>query len=116
MGLNLEELGDFLDEKADQYNHPRFIESDPIQIPHRFSEKEDIEIAGFLTATISWGNRNSIIKSANRMMALLGESPYDFILSHSESQLAKFDGSVHRTFNSTDFQLFILKTGFPPIK
>ena len=107
MSLDLEELRGFLDEKADQYNHPRFIESDPIQIPHRFSEKEDIEIAGFLTATISWGNRNSIIKSAERMMGLLGESPYDFVMSHSEHQLGKIHGSIHRTFNSTDLLFFI---------
>lgn len=107
MGLSLEELRDFLDEKADQYNHPRFIESDPIQIPHRFSEKEDIEIAGFLTATISWGNRVSIIKNAERMMRLLGESPYDFIMSHKKHQLEKIEGSVHRTFNATDLLFFI---------
>jgi len=107
MGLKLEELRAFLDEKADQYNHPLFIESDPIQIPHLFSEKEDIEIAGFLTATISWGNRNSIIKSAKRMMGLLGESPYDFVMSHSERQLGKIEGSIHRTFNSTDLLFFI---------
>ena len=107
MGLKLEELRGFLDEKAYQYNHPLFIESDPIQIPHSFSEKEDIEIAGFLTATISWGNRNSIIKSAKRMMGLLGESPYDFVMSHSEHQLEKIDGSIHRTFNSTDLLFFI---------
>lgn len=107
MSLNLEELRDFMDEKADQYNHPLFIESDPIQIPHSFSEKEDIEIAGFLTATISWGNRKTIIKSAKRMMSLLGESPYDFVMSHSERQLGKIDGSIHRTFNSTDLLFFI---------
>jgi uncharacterized protein (TIGR02757 family) len=107
MGLSQEELRDFLDEKADQYNHPRFIESDPIQIPHRFSEKEDVEIAGFLTATISWGNRTSIIKNAQRMMSLLGDSPYDFIMSHKEHQLQKIDGSIHRTFNSSDLLYFI---------
>lgn len=107
MSLNAEELRDFLEEKSDQYNHPRFIETDPIQVPHRFSEKEDIEIAGFLTATISWGNRISILKSATKMMSLLGESPYDFIMSHQEHQLDKLDGFVHRTFNSSDFLYFI---------
>ena len=66
------ELKEFLDEKVIQYNKPFFIESDPIQIPHLFSIKEDIEIAGFLTATIAWGNRKMIIKNANRMMALMG--------------------------------------------
>lgn len=101
------ELKEFLDEKVIQFNNPKFIESDPIQIPHRFSLQEDIEISGFLTATIAWGNRKMIIKNANRMMELMGNSPYDFVMNHKEHHLVKTDGFVHRTFNSTDFQYFI---------
>jgi len=107
MGLRMEKLRDFLDEKVLQYNTPDFIELDPIQIPHMYSEKEDIEISGFLTATISWGNRRSIVKSAKQMMTLLGNSPYDFIMNHKEQHLEKIDGFVHRTFNSTDLIVFI---------
>lgn len=101
------ELKEFLDEKADFYNNPSFIESDPIQIPHQFSKKEDIEIAAFLTATISWGNRKMIIQNASKMMELLEFSPHDFILNHHENDLKSFDKFVHRTFNSVDFQQFI---------
>ncbi|VAW26962.1 FIG00552655: hypothetical protein, partial [hydrothermal vent metagenome] len=90
------------------YNNPKFIESDPIQIPHRYSLKEDIEISGFLTATITWGNRKSIIKNAHKMMELMGNSPYDFVLNYKSSNSNYFDGFVHRTFNSTDFEYFIL--------
>ena len=50
--MNKTELKDFLDEKVELYNNPKFIESDPIQIPHLYTLKEDIEIAGFLSATI----------------------------------------------------------------
>ncbi len=71
--LNDKDLKDFLNQKVQQYNQPQFIESDPIQIPHLFSKKEDIEIAGFLAATIAWGNRKSIIKNAKRMMELLDQ-------------------------------------------
>lgn len=105
--MTKEELKEFLDEKVIQFNNPNFIESDPIQIPHQFSLKEDIEIAGFLTAIIAWGNRKMIIKNASKMMNFLGNSPYDFILNHREHHLEKIDGFVHRTFNSTDFQYFI---------
>lgn len=105
--LSTDELREFLDEKARLYNNPRFLESDPIQIPHLFSAKEDIEIAGFLTATISWGKRVAIIKSAHRLMDLLGSAPYDFVLSHSEKQLERLEGFVYRTFNSTDLTFFI---------
>ncbi len=103
MKLNKNELKDFLDEKVALYNNPKFIESDPIQIPHQFSKKEDIEIAGFLTATIAWGNRKSIIKNANRMMALMDNTPYEFIIQHNESDLKPLESFVHRTFNGNDF-------------
>lgn len=101
------ELKEFLDEKVILYNTSKFIESDPIQIPHQFSKKEDIEIAAFLTATISWGNRKMIIKNASKMMNLLDNSPYDFVMNHQESDLKLLEGFVHRTFNSIDLSQFI---------
>ncbi|NNK81786.1 MAG: TIGR02757 family protein [Flavobacteriaceae bacterium] len=105
--MNHSELKDFLDSKVIQYNNPRFIESDPIQIPHQFSKKEDIEIAAFLTAAIAWGNRKSIIKNSKRMMKLLGYSPFEFIINHSESDLESLKSFVHRTFNGLDFIQFV---------
>lgn len=105
--MNKSELKSFLDEKVGQYNHPNFIESDPIQIPHLFSIKEDIEIAGFLAATIAWGNRKMIVKNANQMMRLMGNAPYDFVMSHNETNLEQLDTFVHRTFNGNDFITFI---------
>jgi uncharacterized protein (TIGR02757 family) len=101
------EIKAFLDEKVLQYNTPNFIESDPISIPHRYSRKEDIEIAGFLAATISWGNRIQIVKSGHRLMDLMGESPFDFVMGHSAIHLDKFDGFVYRTFNNGDLKYFI---------
>nr|WP_262905146.1 TIGR02757 family protein [Flavobacterium psychrophilum] len=89
------------------YNNLNFIESDPIQIPHLFSLKEDIEIAGFLSATIAWGNRKMIINNSHKMMQLMGNSPYDFVLSHNENQLESLNKFVHRTFNGQDFAQFI---------
>jgi uncharacterized protein (TIGR02757 family) len=80
------ELKEFLDEKVELYNNPNFITSDPIQIPHLYSLKEDIEISGFLAATIAWGNRKMIINNAHKMMQLLGNSPYDFVMSHTDEQ------------------------------
>ncbi len=105
--MNKSELKFFLDEKVTQYNTLDFIESDPVQIPHLFSEKEDIEIAGFLSATIAWGNRKMIIKNAHKMMDLMGNSPYDFVMSHTEHDLERLESFVHRTFNGQDFSNFI---------
>ena len=106
--MNRTELKDFLDSKVEQYNNPKFIDTDPIQIPHQFTLKEDIEIAGFLTATISWGNRKSIIKNSKHMMELLELSPYDFVMNHETSDLKKLNVFVHRTFNGEDFIQFII--------
>lgn len=96
----------FLDEKFDEFNRVSFIELDPISIPHRFSSKEDIEISGFLAATIAWGNRKSIIQNANKLMDDMGESPFDFVMNASRQQLKKIQ-FVHRTFNSDDLMVFI---------
>lgn len=105
--MNKKEIKEFLDSKVIEYNNPNFIESDPIQIPHRYNLKEDIEISGFLTATIAWGNRKMIIRNANKMMELMGNSPYDFVMNHKEHHLDSLDGFVHRTFNSIDLTYFI---------
>lgn len=105
--MNKSELKSFLDEKVELYNNPNFIESDPIQIPHSYTLKEDIEIAGFLASVIAWGNRKMIIRNAQRKMELMGNSPYDFIMSHKEKDLVPLENFVHRTFNGQDFIGFI---------
>ena len=105
--MNKSELKDFLDEKVIQYNNFDFIESDPIQIPHLYSLKEDIEIAGFLSATIAWGNRKMIINNSKKLMEIMGNSPYDFVMNHSEDNLGSLDNFVHRTFNSLDAKTFM---------
>ena len=105
--MSTNELKDFLDEKVELYNNFSFIDSDPILIPHQFSSKTDIEISGFLAATISWGNRKSIINNANKLINIMGNSPYDFVMSHTENDLLKVTNFVHRTFNSNDLVTFI---------
>ncbi len=105
--MTQDELKEFLDAKVSEYNHPKFIGSDPILVPHSFSRKQDIEISAFLTATIAWGNRKSIIRSANKMIVLLDNSPYEFVLHHKETDLKGLRQFVHRTFNGEDFSHFI---------
>ena len=101
------ELKIFLDEKVFEYNKPEFLETDPIQIPHLFTQKEDIEISAFLTATIAWGNRKSIINNSHKLMEKMGQSPYDFVLNHTDDDLDNLSGFVHRTFNENDLRYFI---------
>lgn len=105
--MHSEELKEFLDQRVDLYNRPSFIGVDPISIPHRFTRKEDIEIAGFLAAAIAWGNRVAILRSADRMLAYMGGTPYDFVINHRDRDLKGIDGCIHRTYFAEDFIYFI---------
>jgi len=101
--MELNEIKAFLDSKVEEYNHSSFISDDPIQVVHQFSIKEDIEIIGFLTATIAWGNRKSIIKNANRLVEIMDNNPFEFIKTYDDEREFDF---VHRTFNSVDLKFF----------
>lgn len=107
ISLSKTELKEFLDYKVDEFNRPEFIELDPISIPHQFSLKEDIEISAFLTATISWGNRKAILKAANQMMQIMGESPYDFIMNCGDFKSDRISKFYYRTFNGVDLSYFL---------
>lgn len=106
--ISEKEIFDFLDEKVDAFNRASYIDDDPLQIPHRFNLKQDVEISGFLAATIAWGNRKSIIKDCEKMLAFMGNAPYDFVRNAKPSDFISIEGkSVHRTFNGEDFKHFI---------
>lgn len=105
--MKQQELKALLDEAYDRYAQPDFIEADPIRIPKRFSERTDAEVIGFLTATIAWGQRVTIIANAQRLVDLMDEAPYDFVMNATGTDLARLDRFVHRTFNGTDARQFI---------
>jgi uncharacterized protein (TIGR02757 family) len=107
MQYHLADLYDFLEFKYQQYNTPEFIPSDPISVPHLFTKKQDIEIAGFLTATISWGSRKSIIANARKLVQMMDDDPHRFILEASENDLVPLRKFVHRTFNGEDCIFFL---------
>jgi uncharacterized protein (TIGR02757 family) len=100
-------LKEFLDSKVELYNRPEFIPNDPILIPHRFSKKQDIEIAGFFAATLAWGQRITIINKCSELLAMMDNAPHDFFLNHTPDDLKQFEKFKHRTFNSTDALYFI---------
>lgn len=100
--LNFDNLKDFLDKKEDLYNCPNFIENDPICIPHSFSKQQDIEIAGFFASIFAWGQRKTIINKCKELNQRMDNSPHDFILNHTESDLKSLLNFKHRTFNDTD--------------
>jgi uncharacterized protein (TIGR02757 family) len=100
-------LKEFLDKKVYEYNRPSFIAQDPVSIPHLFSKKQDIEIAGFLAAIFAWGNRTTIINKSKELMRLMDNRPYEFCLNHDVATLKKMLEFRHRTFNATDLLYFI---------
>jgi uncharacterized protein (TIGR02757 family) len=99
--LKRNEIKELLDLKVEQFNSVDFIATDPIQLPHRFTKKEDIEIIGFLMASIAWGNRTMIIKNGERLLEIMGHQPHDFVLNYQSSFVVN-TGFVHRTLNSID--------------
>jgi uncharacterized protein (TIGR02757 family) len=101
------ELKLLLDDAVKKLNNKGFIVNDPICVPHQFSKKQDIEIAGLFAATFAWGNRKTIINKANEVMMLMENAPYDFILHHTDKDLKLMERFVHRTFNATDLLYFI---------
>jgi uncharacterized protein (TIGR02757 family) len=100
-------IKDFLDEKVGLYNRPNFIELDPISIPHRFTKKQDIEIAGFFAAILAWGQRKTILNKCNELLLCMDNTPHDFMLNHTEGDLKAVLGFKHRTFNEVDALYFI---------
>ncbi|HKZ36432.1 MAG TPA: TIGR02757 family protein [Chryseolinea sp.] len=101
------ELKAFLDQKADLYNRPEFISSDPISIPHAYKKKQDIEIAGLFAAVLAWGQRVTIIRKCKELLARMDNDPYHFIVHHTEGDLKPMQEFKHRTFNATDTLYFI---------
>jgi uncharacterized protein (TIGR02757 family) len=102
-----DELKAFLDEKVLEYNCPSFVEEDPIGVPHRYSQREDIEVSAFFAASIAWGSRPLIVRAAHRIVERMGNSPYDFVMEADDRQLARFDGFVYRTFRGEDIQCLV---------
>jgi uncharacterized protein (TIGR02757 family) len=107
MKLKISDLKEFLDEKVELYNRPAFIESDPISIPHQFTGKEDKEISGFLAASIAWGRRDLILRSSERLIGLMDNRPYEFIINAGKEELVTVSRFVHRTLNGSDCGYFI---------
>ncbi len=102
------EQHELLERLYDRYNRPEFIPDDPIGVPHRYTAREDREIAGFFAATIAWGNRKAIVKNGHRLMHYLDDAPADFVRNASDAELAKLTAYVHRTFNGGDLRDFVL--------
>lgn len=100
-------LQEFLDEKVVEFNTRNFIAEDPVAVPHLFTRRQDIEIAGLLAATIAWGNRKSIVANARRLVNLMDNEPYAFVRDASAAELKRLGQFVHRTFNGSDAQDFV---------
>lgn len=101
------DLKKYLGQKVDLYNQPSFIKDDPISIPHLFTKKQDIEIAGFFAAIFSWGNRTTIINKSKELMQLMDQAPYEFCMNRDQAKLKRLLAFKHRTFNATDLLYFI---------
>jgi uncharacterized protein (TIGR02757 family) len=105
--MDKKNLKEFLDSKVDEYNQPFFIKDDPVCIPHLFTKKQDIEIAGFFASIFAWGNRTTIINKSMELMQAMQMRPYEFILHHNTEDIKRLISFKHRTFKTTDLLYFI---------
>lgn len=101
------ELADLLNDRYRRYACPAFISGDPIQVPHVFSDKNDIEISALFAATFAWGSRKSIVNSARKLMGIMGNKPYGFVVNFSKADEHRLRGFVHRTFSTADAIQFV---------
>ena len=101
------DLKDLLDQAYDRFARPEFIANDPIQVPKSFARREDAEVIGFLTATIAWGQRKTIVDNAWKLVRLMDEAPHDFVMNADAKEVKRLDGFVHRTFNGIDLMHFV---------
>ena len=100
-------LKEFLNRKVAEYDQPSFIKDDPVCIPHLFTRKQDIEIAGFFAAVFAWGNRTTIINKSKELMHLMNMQPHEFCLNADLGGLKRLLDFRHRTFNATDLLYFV---------
>ena len=101
----MDKIKEYLEELVAKNNTEAFIKNDPVQFPHRYTDKNDIEIVSFLVATIAWGNRKMILNNANKMLEIMGKSPYDYVMSSGWANLDEAK-CVHRTFFNRDFKYY----------
>lgn len=105
--MSVADIRSILDDAYERLASPAFIEQDPIQVPRAFEHRADAETMGFLTATIAWGQRKTIIANAWKLARLMDERPFDFVMNAKATDLKHVGGFVHRTFNGTDLKHFI---------
>lgn len=105
--MEREELFDLLEGLHDRYNRSEFVADDPVSVPHAFTDRDDIEIAGFFASTIAWGSRPVIVRNGLRLMRCMDDAPAEFVRSASERELRQLSGFVHRTFNGGDLLDFV---------
>lgn len=91
---------------AERYEVLEFIMDDPIQIPHRYVDKADIEISAFITSWIATGNRKTIIKCADKIhLELFANAPYRYIKGKNWERYLGNKKSFYRYYSYHDFYL-----------
>jgi uncharacterized protein (TIGR02757 family) len=102
------ELKLYLDEINEQVEQPDYIPNDPVQFMHAFSDKKDIEIAGFLAATMAWGRRDIVVAKVNDLLNRMDYAPYDFVMNYHQADFKRLNTFKHRTFKPIDIHGLIL--------
>lgn len=107
MTLNKAIIKELLDSKFNEFHNRSFVDDDPVCIPHQFTRKQDVEIAGFFAATFAWGQRITIINKCRQLLEMMDWAPFDFVMHFENDDLSKLESFKHRTFNFVDLKFFL---------
>ncbi len=86
-----------LDKLAQQFEVNAFIEDDPILFLHKFDDKKDVEIAGFIASLIAYGSRKVFIRKLNELFEIMEHDPHNYILDFDPKSLGDFNYRFGKT-------------------
>ena len=88
----------------------RRLDSDPLELPHRYAAPADREVVAFLAASLAFGRVGSIRSSLERLLAALGPTPAATLAAAGDAPPG-LDGFVHRWVDSGSLRPFLRAVG-----
>lgn len=90
-------LKEKLEELYYKYNRREFVHPDPLEFLYNYERSEDREIVALFASSLAYGRVEQILKTVDRVLGIMGKSPFDYICSGDKKKFLKdFEGIVHR--------------------
>lgn len=95
-------MKEYLDKLVEKYETKEFIKSDPVQFPHEFNNKNDVEIVAFISALFSFGKREAFIQKLKLLLKIMENEPYNFVCNFNSSNADNLNAFVYRFVKGVD--------------